>query len=279
MSRWLLVVLAVALAGCGGKADVTEGLPVDDDGKVLPTVQGVVVDDAIRPLGGATVRFLFSGVNVTTDENGHYEILRPTLAAEQTLVTASRDGYKTRTQQVQLSGHTSATLDFRLEADPPPTARVEVFQHTGTVRCNAVTGLPAPADRFGCEPDHGDSGEDPAPPEWIWTMEPDVALAGAVVQIVWDATTPASTDLHAWLQVPVAGGRGGERVAEVIGTSPLRLELPEEAARDMPRWTALWVCVEIAPGQALVGADVQQVYEGYASLFYVDPAPPGYTLG
>lgn len=278
MSRWLLVVLALAVAGCGGKADVAAGLPVSDDGKVLPTVQGVVVDDAVRPLAGVTVRFLFSGVNATTDADGHYEILRPTLAAEQTLVTASRDGYKTRTQQVQLSGHTSATLDFRLESDPPPMARVEVFQHTGTVRCTAVTPLPAPADRWGCEADRGDSGEHPEPPKWIWPLEPDVALAGAVVQVVWDATTPASTQFHAWLQAPVAGGLGGERIGEVTGTSPLRLELPEEAARALPRWTSVWVCVEVAPGQALVGANVQQVYEGYASMFYVDAAPPGYVL-
>jgi hypothetical protein len=274
----LLLALAIVLAGCGGKAHAPAGIPVDEDGKALPTIQGVVVDDAIRPLAGANVRVLVSGVNATTDEAGHYEILRPTLAAEQTLVTASMAGYKTRTQQVQLSGHTSATLDFRLEADPPPTARVEVFQHTGTVRCDAVTPLPPPADRLGCEADHGDGGENPDPPAWVWTLEPEVALAGAVVQVVWDATTPASTRFHAWLQAPVAGGKGGERIGEVTGASPLRLELPEEAARGMPRWTALWVCVEIAAGDVPVGADVQQAYEGYASLFYVDAAPPGYVL-
>lgn len=280
MARWLTVLLALAVAGCGAKGGAPEGIPVDDEGKVLPTLQGVVVDDAIRPLAGATVRLLLTGVNATTDADGHYEILRPTRLAEQTLVTASHPGYHTRTQQVQLSGHTSATLDFRLALDPPPFPRVDVLQYTGPVRCTAVTPLPAPLDKWGCEPDRSDGGgQDPKPPPWIWPVDVEPALAGAVVQVVWDAATPGSTQLRAWLEAPVAGGQGGEPLAEVTGTSPLRLELPEDVARAMPRWTQVWVCVELAGNDAGIGVTHQQPYEAYASLFYVDPAPPGYVLG
>ena len=274
--RWTLLALALALAGCGGGQSVPAGIPVDEAGRALPTLQGVVVDEAIRPLAGADVRLLASGVNATTDAEGRYAIRRPTLAAEAALVTASRPGYASRTQQVQLSGHASATLDFILPLEPAPLPRVDVLQHAGQVRCAARTPLPPPAGDVQCAPDHGDSGEDPAPPAWIWAIDAEAALAGAVVQVVWDATTPGTQALHAWLQAPVAGGRGGERFAEVTGESPLRLELPEAAARAMPRWTQLWVMVELPPGQA--GMNAQQVYDGYASLFYVDPAPPGYVL-
>lgn len=277
MQRAWLVVLAVALAGCGGGHAVPEGIPVDEAGKALPTLQGVVVDDAIRPLAGAVVRFLLGGVNATTDADGHYEIHRPTMTAEATLVSASREGYKTRSAQVQISGHTSATLDFQLEVDPAPVSRVEVLQHTGSPRCTALTPLPAPLDRVQCEADHGDGADHPTP-DWVWAVEPDVALAGAVVQVDWDATTPASSRFHAWLQAPVAGGVGGERYGEVTGASPLRLELPEDVARAMPRWTAVWVCIELAPGDAPIAANGQQVYDAFASLFYVDPAPAGYML-
>jgi hypothetical protein len=274
--RWTLLALALALAGCGDGHVPPAGIPVDAQGNELPTLQGVVVDEAIRPLAGATVRLLLSGVDATTDADGHYEIRRPTMAAEPTLVTASLPGFRTRTQQAQLSGHTSATLDFILPADPLPLPRVEVLRHTGQVRCAARTPLPPPADGLQCEADHGDGGNQTAP-DWAWPLDPDVALAGAVVQLVWDPTTPGTQALHAWLQAPVAGGRGGERFGEVTGESPLRLELPEAAARALPRWTNAWVMVELPPGQA--AANVQQAYDGYASLFYVDPAPPGYTLG
>ncbi len=276
MPRWLLAVLVLALAGCGEGHQATAGIPVDEHGDELPTLQGVVVDEAIRPLPGARVRLLPGDVDAITGDDGHYEIRRPTAQAEATLVTASADGFKARTQQVQLSGHTSATLDFILAVDPPPLPRVEVFQHTGEVRCAARTPLPPPADGASCDADHGDSGERPEPPKWIWPIEPDVALAGLVVQLAWEPTTPGTQQLHAWLQAPVAGGRGGERYAEVTGEGPLRLELPEAAARAQPQWTAVWVMVELPPGTP--AANVQQVYEGYASLFYVDAAPPGYTL-
>lgn len=270
------LLLALALAGCGGPKAVPAGIPVDEQGKALPTLQGVVVDDAIRPLAGATVRFLATGLNATTGEDGHYELRRPTLVAEEILVTASRDGYKTRTQQVQVSGHVSATMDFVLEVDPAPLPRVDVLQHTGQVRCLARTPLPDPLAGAQCERDRSDSGEHPVPPPWIWSVDPDVALAGAVVQLAWDPTTAGTQTLHAWLEAPVAGGQGGPRHAEVTGTSPLRLELPEPDARSLPRFTSIWVCVELPPGA--LGANVQQTVEEYASLFYVDPAPPGYLL-
>lgn len=278
MARWLpAIVLVLALGGCGSPKAVPAGIPVDEHGDALPTLQGVVVDEAIRPLAGASVRLLATGEGATTDADGHYELRRPTLVAESALVTASLAGFMTRTQQAQLSGHASATLDFILPLDPPPVPRVDVLQHTGQVRCTARTPGPAPADGVGCEPDHGDSGDVPTPPPWIWSIEPDVAFAGLVAQVVWAAESPASSELHAWLQAPVLGGRGGEVYADVTGPSPLRLELPQDVARAQPRWSAVWLMVELPPGAA--GAKVQQVHEDYASLFYVDPAPPGYTLG
>lgn len=272
---WLgLLLLAAALAGCGGPKAAPPGLPVDASGDTLPTLQGVVVDEAIRPLAGARVRFLAEGLEATTDADGRYALRRPTFLAEQVLVTASHEGHKTRTQQVQVSGHVSTTMDFILEVDPPPLPRVEVLHSTGPVRCLARTPLPAPLADAGCEPDRGDGIS--GPPPWIWPVRPEEALAGMVVQVVWEPTTFGTETLHAWLQAPVAGGQGGQRHAEVTGTGPLRLELSEEVARALPRYNEVWVCVELPPGQ--VSADVQQTVESYASMFYVDPAPAGYML-
>src|ERR1041385_1596606 len=72
--RWALLALALLLlAGCGQPPPVPQGIPVDTHGRALPTLHGVVVDEAVHPLPGVIVRFLGTDVNVTTDQDGAYE--------------------------------------------------------------------------------------------------------------------------------------------------------------------------------------------------------------
>jgi hypothetical protein len=266
-----LLLLALALAGCGGGAEVPVGIPVDDEGKALPTLQGVVVDEAIRPLAGAFVRLLGSDLNATTDAEGHYELRRPTLVAEQVLVTASLAGYRTQAQQTQVSGYTSHTLDFILQLDPPPVARVEVLQATSTVTCYATTPLPPPADAMECE-----LGGNKA--AWAWNVLPDRAWSGTIVEVHWDATSAFADNAHGWIQGPEFEGHPGPVLVEATGASPLRFELTQEQARAVPRNSAIQIALQPVATSGAVGLAVNQVYETYASMFYVDPAPPGYQL-
>lgn len=274
---WGLLAAIVLLAGCTGPAAVPDGIPQDAGGRALPTVHGVVVDEAIRPVAGAEVRFLGTTVSTTTRDDGTYEIFEPITDAHAVLVTALKPGFIPRTQQVQVSGHQSARLDFGLEPNPSLVPRVEVLQYRGTLGCRATV-----LDRaVAC---NTPSLDEPIPQEHPsqWWLNPTPGLAGAVVEVDWDANSPFEESLDTLLFGPVAGGPNGvsgDFRAAAFGPSPLRLEVPEPVARAFPEWIAVVLEVSLPDGSATpVAVSNDQLYTAYATLFYVDPAPADYTL-
>ncbi|HUR61293.1 MAG TPA: carboxypeptidase-like regulatory domain-containing protein [Candidatus Thermoplasmatota archaeon] len=269
--------VALLLSGCAGPAPVPPGVPLDENGDPLPTLHGVVVDEAIRPVAGAVVRFLASGLNTTTDAAGRYEFHRPTMKAEAVLVTAYKDGFVPRTQQVQLSGSRSAKVNFGLTADRYAFPRLDVLEHSGLVRCTAAIAALGQAQGAGCDEARPDA--DDKLPEWIWGLYPHPGLAGAVVEVHWEAQTGLAQRLHAWITAPVAGGREGEVRASATGTTPLRLEVPAAVAQGLPEWTAVWLHVELANEGSGAGAVQDQPFDAYAALAYVEPLPPDYRFG
>lgn len=279
--RWLVAVLV--LAGCTQAPAVPPGVPVGASGEALPTVEGVVVDEAIRPVANATVRLLGTTLETRTDGDGHYALTRSTPRAEAALVTALAAGYLARTQQTQLSGVTSTTMNFVLEADAATVAHQEVLKQTDVLECQTRTALVPSTQPTQCAVEVPIHTGDPPPPPNIWVINPTPGFAGAVLELHWEARTELSRHLHVLVRGPVAGGfQGdtGEVLAEVTGPSPLRLEVPEATARALPRWTALHLEVALPDSQGPAPASwaYDQVYDAYATLFYVDPAPPGYTL-
>lgn len=275
--RWAWAVAAIVLAGCSAAPTVPPGIPVDASGHALPTLEGTVVDEAVRPLAGVEVRFLGTEVTAVTDEGGHYAIQRPTGRAEATLVTARKAGFVPLTQQAQVSGHRSAKLDFVLAVDETLVPRLDVLEYRGTLRCTVGVAAAGQSTGVGCDPERR-TEEDKLPP-WLWDINPTPNLAGAVVEVAWQAQGPGATVLHAWLRAPMAGGQGGEVVADVTGTSPLRLEVPGGVAAAMPRWNAIRLGVDVAEGDTPGAASEDQRFDAVASLFYVDPAPAGYKVG
>lgn len=282
--RHVIMVLVVLLAGCSGGTTSTPGLPVDDKGAELPSVEGYVTDAAIRPLAGALVRLLMTPeINATTNDEGYFAIRRPTFAAVETFVTATAPGFTPRTQQIQLSGYRSGRLDFRLEVDDYALPRLETLHQTDTLRCQVNHNATGSAQGTPCQPQPPPVTSDPPPDPNQWLVEIEPNLAGFVAELYWDATSPATETLHFWLEGPVAGGFSGEPgdvLASTTGLSPLRLEITEAVARDIPHWTSvnLRVAVPAPSGSNPLAVTTDQVYEAYASVFYVDAAPPGYRL-
>ena len=275
----LALALAAVLAGCSEPAPVPAGIPVGEHGEALPTVHGVVVDEAIRPLAGVRVRLLGSGLEATTDEDGAYEIRRPTLQAEHVLLSAAKAGFITRAQQVQVSGHVSAKLDFRLDADPSVLPHVDVLKRTASLPCAGRLASALGTAGVLCPAEVAPMPAMAPPPPWSWLLDTDPGIAGAVVELDWEPATPLAERLHARLVAPVAGGQGGETVDEAEGGSPLRLEVPEDVARAMPRWTTILLEVDLDLSSAApAGASAEQSFDAFATLFYVDAAPPGYRL-
>jgi Carboxypeptidase regulatory-like domain len=278
-----VVMAGLLIAGCADARDAVAGLPVDDKGAPLPTLYGVVVDGSIRPLAGAVVRFLGSEANATTDADGRYEIHRPTRQAEVVLAAAYMPGFVPLTHQVQVSGHVSARSDFVLEIDAYTVPHVDVLKREGTLGCRARLSFGGVDQPVSCDqPNPTAPNADPQASS-SWQLDPTPGLAGLVVEVHWTAATDLSRQLHASLWAPLAGGpRGvtGDLQAETSGESPLRLEVPEETARGFPRWSSVVLFLRLADhqGDAPLGLSVDQGYEAFATLFYVDPAPAGYTL-
>lgn len=273
----VLALAAFLVAGCAAPDGAPAGLPVDEDGDPLPSLHGFVVDAAIRPLQGATVRLLDGEESATTDADGRYELRRPTFAAEDVLVAASLDGFEPRTQQAQVSGLRSNRLDFRLDADADAVPHSVVLEHRGVLRCAVGARVAGQDLGAGCDPDRRDE-EDKLPP-WMWEVTPRPNVAGAVFEVGWEAMAPTTRSLRAWLVGPTVGGDGGDLVAEASGPSPLRLEVPEDAARAMPRWTSWRLHVALDDADGAGAGPQEQRYHAVATLFHVDPAPPGYTVG
>lgn len=274
--------MALLLAGCGNPDEPAPGIPLDESGGALPNLEGFVVDEAVRPMEGAVVRILLSNVTTTTDADGHYAIWRPTFLAETVLLSAAAPGYQPRTQQVQLSGQRSTRMDFRLDIDPYQVPHVEVLDHAGSLGCQAQVGAPVQRSLSCGAPDPTTLGESHPPPS-AWDVWPDPGLAGLVVEVYWDAETDLARELHASLRGPMCGGPHGSQgdvLVEARGPIPLRLEVPTDAARALSRYCAIVLEVTFPDGQgaAPVAVSREQRFDAYATIFYVDPAPPGYTL-
>lgn len=281
----LALALALALAGCGGKDPVPAGIPTDEQGDPLPTVQGFVVDEAIRPMAGVRVLVLQEGVEAVTDDAGHYAIDRPTFAAEQVILSAVAAGYVPQSHVVQASGQTSARVDFRLTPDPHQLPHTEVLQHRGMLTCQ----LRAAGQGQACDPPTLSLDEGVEMPQLrsLWVLDTAIGLAGAVVQVHWDAESALAKQLTVRLRGPVVGCCENQALRyddpvldEATGASPIRLEVGEAAARAFPSWSALWLEVDVPASQGPVPAGFarEQAFDAYATLFYVDPAPPGYQL-
>ncbi|HJQ93251.1 MAG TPA: carboxypeptidase-like regulatory domain-containing protein [Candidatus Thermoplasmatota archaeon] len=113
---------AFLIAGCGSGGDT----PGDGDGdgpEVDATattggIRGVVVDDAIRPIAGASVVVLGTGKNATTDEAGLFTVSG--LLAASYVVEASHPLY----------GATQQSVEVRAGVRDPPAVK---FQLTRTI--------------------------------------------------------------------------------------------------------------------------------------------------
>lgn len=275
------VVLVLAVAGCAKPPPVPEGIPVGSGGEALPTVQGTVVDSAIKPIAGVRVYFLGTDVNTTTAEDGTYAIYRPTALRENVMVTAWKQGFSAQTHMIAVSGHSSAVLHFRLEAAPYQEAYSTVLQFRGTLGCIVAVSGAGQQQRASCDAQLNPP-EGPPANTGDFYLEPN--FAGAVVQVVWEAESDMTRHLHAWIEGPAVGGQGGPLLVEATGPSQIRLEIDYTTAREkFGDWSGFRVVTQLPdapPGGPVpgVGASVGQTFDVYATVFYKDPAPAGYVL-
>lgn len=273
MRLMAFALVALLLSGCGTQESpaTTSAPAVVQD----PALQGVVIDDGIRPLANVTVRVQDTNETTITDADGRYRF--EALPLERVLVlVATKDGYLPDARQITLALATPMRLDFTLEAVPVLQPRSQVLPFEGFIACQATVEVAE-------EPRHLDcSGGAPDASSWEFNAEAD--LAGLIVEILWEPSQPSAAFLGARLET-IGFGAHDTVLVEVIGESPLRLAIPQSTAeRYYSSGGTLRLSVyahpdndshETGAGSAVA---LQQDFRVFASLFYVRPPHPTYTV-
>lgn len=269
----LLTALALLLAGCSGSNGSDNGADSGPSAGDVPMLHGYVVDLAIRPLEGVSVKVLDSNVSVLSDAGGYYGF--DGLPTEQFLVlVATKPGYIPQSKQVTLVPDVPVRLNFTLEVEPVTTPSWYVLPYEGMVGCQVATVGPTGNNTFDCN-----NGLEQRT-RWDFAVEPD--LAGAVIEIYWEPRTEAGKSMSMHLET-LELGQLNVVLGHVIGESPLRITVPPSAAQKYyPQGGLMRLTVQAASdaeqNEAGIGESIvfQQGFEAFASQFYV-AVPPCFT--
>jgi hypothetical protein len=268
-------VLAFVLAGCAGKDDGKKDGPASSD-SLLPMLHGYVFDAALRPLEGAVITVLDTNASVVADEQGFFGFAG--LPVEQFLVVvATMDGFVSGSKQVTLTAESPVRLNFTLERVPVQTPSMDVLKLDMLIECQVGTTLNGENATHDCG--SGTSNVD------VWDIPVAVDLAGAVIEVYWDPATTAAESVGARLET-LELGQLNLILSEVVGPSPLRLSVPQLQAEryyttgGLMRLT-IYAASNADENEAGVGTSVlvEQAFSAYASLSYVAPPDPAYTIG
>lgn len=268
-------VLALTLAGCSdGQGDDHPG-ETPGESRTLPALHGYVFDPALRPLEGATVKVLDADVAATTDREGFFGF--DGLPVDRFLViVASLEGFTPTSKQITLAVDTQVRLNFTLEPVPVETPYSQVVKQEMLVECQLGIVAAEDGNQMKCGTGLQEIDQ--------FDIAVDVNLAGAVVEIFWEPGTVLSESMGAKLET-LDLGQLNLVLGQVVGTSPLRITVPEStAARYYPQGGLMRLTVYAEPNadenEAGVGVSVliEQAVTAYASLFYVAPPSPTYTI-
>lgn len=271
----IAAVAALAVAGCsGGKGDDGDESASPGAGS-LPMLHGYVFDPALRPLEGATVTVLDTNSTGVTNDEGFFGFSE--LPLEQFLVVvATMDGFVAGSKQVTLTADGPVRLNFTLEPVPVQTPYMQVIDHKLLVECQIGIVANDQNSSLGCGTGTQDVDS--------WDIAVGEDLAGAVIEVYWEPVTTAAASVGARLET-LELGQLNLILSEVVGTSPLRLSVPQlQAERYYGAGGLMRLTVFAAPNadenEAGVGASVlvEQGLTAYASLFYVAPPDPAYTI-
>ncbi|MEA3203208.1 MAG: Carboxypeptidase regulatory-like domain [Thermoplasmata archaeon] len=310
----LPLLACLVLAGCATRSDSGGGLPEPQVQVTDSTggIRGVVVDQAIRPLAGATVTVTGPGTsrNTTTDATGGFSVagLKPGLY----LLKASKPLYDTQQQSIEVKAGVA-----------PPVTKVQLVQvifakpymqtlkFKGFIVCSLGTGVsaseecgegvgvpctqdPAPCGRQGGQGDNKVQYDFHVDGPFLRTL---------VIEQAWQANSEATGKFYTvapavnWTCDPVCGGN---EMAVVQGASPLlsRIEadgagtaftsdnktVPFDAATTFstftwPDWAACSAGITENPAcLTQFNYAANQEFTLFVSTFYYLPAPAGWSF-
>jgi hypothetical protein len=295
----LATLACLLLAGCAvDSSDPGKGLPDPGDVPVTDStggVRGVVVDQAIRPLKGATVAVTGPGFgkNLTTDDAGGFTLggLKPGTY----FLRASKPLYDAQQQSVEVKAGTV-----------PPVTRIQltqlvfakpylqtlkfkgfivcstnVFTPAGGVlseECGEGVGTPCVQDPVPCGRVGGQANNHV---QFDFSVDSPAAQS-LVVEQFWEATsesgkafyTPVSTD---WRCDPSCEG---DTFLRLEGPSPLlgRVDGDALAALELNATSKVSAFTWASPSTTPVGAVLNQDFQEFVSVSYYLPLPADWSF-
>lgn len=289
MRGWLsLVMIAMAFAGCsggaGGTSEPTSGLSNEEIAEAAGEVEvsatattgvvrGVVLDQAIRPIPGATVQLVGADKTTTSNDQGAFGF--EDLVPGTYFVSAAKDGYETSQAAVDVeAGVTNPVpLKIRLQALAPKVAYCDVLTQKGSVGTSVIVLTPVI--------ETGITTFNPLNSEATFRVGAEFSANVSWVQseIVWEPTTQAADYFY------VEHRFDGDFLGSTKSMSPLIYRYPDDVVADQDEdpnvGETIFASGRSVPGNgapAGVGVLLDQGYDGYFIGCYNFAPPEGYSF-
>lgn len=317
----LLVLSALVLAGCtsAGGGGASDG---DDIGDTAPEVQatettggirGVVVDDAIRPVKGATIEIQPANKTIESDADGLFAVSG--LEPGEYYVTASHPLYsKVQVSATVVAGDKNPkALKLQLVRTILANPYKETLQFEGYIACSQDfsgflfseecgegAGVPCEVPVYGCQRVGGQSNN-----KVRFDFAPAVDYPQSlIVELTWEATVGTATTGALWTIVatdfvcdPTCGGKevmnygGGKYDGDDFGncaTNPSYIRQDDyvqtlngtdgkpdlKAGTVITTWT--WACGK--GGAIPYDLELNQGFREFVTMSYYLPLPEGWSF-
>ena len=263
------LIVAAVLAGCSESpsgSNVPTALEVADvdvdPASRLGAIAGVVVDEAIRPIGNASVRVQGLDLNLTTGADGLFSVadLEPGVH----FVSVSADGFlPTQTSTEVLAGQVS-NVRFLLQVDPTPQPFHQTIKFDGFVDASAplvsysaaiVTVDVLNMSLCSC----------------VWRFDSGNATT-IVFEMVWESSgDPPNEPADLYYQM-YEEDKSGITIQSEYVTSPYVVHVDREAL-----W-GNWTYFRVHFGGSSNWVNVNQPFTAFATFFYNGEAPDGWSI-
>jgi hypothetical protein len=303
--RVLLVTALLAaalLAGCASKAsDAPTGGSIPDPGEVKVTqttggIRGVVVDQAIRPLAGATVTVTGAGVNRTlaTDASGTFTVadLKPGTY----ILKASKPLYDTQQQAIEVkAGVAPPVTKIQLNQVVFAKPYLQTLKFKGFIACSFNAVLPVVGGILSEECGEGvgvPCTQDPAPCgrvggqannhiQFDFTVD-NPSAQSLVVEQYWQPTSEAGKAFYTpvslgWHCDPTCGGK---TFLALDGVSPLlgRVDGDELVKLNLNATSKVSTFTWASPATTPVGTVLNQDFQEFVTISYYLPLPADWSF-
>ncbi len=284
-----LLIMAAALAGCAGGdsggGDSNPDVPELEVTSSTGGIRGVVVDESIRPIEGATVMIRQTGDSTTTDEKGAYAFTG--LAAATYFVEASHPLYNSIQQSTEVVAGVKAPKPLNFQLIRVITEEPYSFtqKESGFIACSANIGAAKSeecGEGVGVDGVGRVGGQEQNRAEIQFTVD-GPHIKTLIVEQVWEPSTELNPDgsqgldtLVAldWSCLPVCSG---DVLNRTESGSPLILRVDADtlAARNITSETVFSTFTWSAGSFGLM---INQEFELFITSFYYLPAPPGWSF-